>query len=107
LKKLILIILFLNLNFVFSQTKKDSILSELLNETENSAISFRKKSDSTKIIVYRLCEHWYEKVYYLKSNLTEDDISELKTEKNASLNIIGLIRELEKENTKKKCNKND
>ncbi|WP_445749951.1 hypothetical protein [Polaribacter sp.] len=79
-------------------------MTELRNETAtNSGITLRKKSDSTKINVYRLCERWAEKVAYLKSNLTNTEIAELKTDKNASLNIIGLVSELEKNNTKEKA----
>jgi hypothetical protein len=73
---------------------------ELRNKTVESGITFRKKSDSTKIVVYRLCEPWADKVSYLKSNLTDTEIKELKADKNASMNIIGLITELEKNNTK-------
>ena len=68
--------------------------------TAYSGHTMRKKSDSTKIIVYRLCERWAEKVNFLTNNLTEIEIIELETDKNASINIIGLVSRLEKNNTK-------
>ena len=84
--------------FLSSQTKKDSILNSLRNEI--SGISFRKKDDSTKILVYKLCESRYEEVAYLKHNLKESEINALLHEENAALNIIGYIILLEKNNTK-------
>ena len=86
----------------FSQSKTDSIISELTELTANSGHTIRKESDSIKneFIVYRLCERWAEKVEYLKSNLTEEEITELEKKKNASMHIIALIAKLEKENTK-------
>ena len=73
---------------------------ELRNKTVENGITIRKKSDSTQIIVYRLCERWADKVSYLKSNLTDTEIKELKTDKNTSMNIIGMITDLEKNNKK-------
>jgi hypothetical protein len=100
LRKLIFITIIFKSFFVLSQTEKDSILTELRNKTVESGITIRKKSDSTQFIVYRLCERWADKVSYLKSNLTDTEIKELKAEKNASMNVVGLITELEKNNTK-------
>ena len=99
MRKLIFITLIFNSIFVFSQTKKDSLLTELKTKTVESGISFRKKSDSKKIIVYRFCDHWTE-ITYLKSNLSDNELIELKSDENASLNMIGVIGELEKNNTK-------
>ena len=99
MKKLIFISVFLNSIFVFSQTEKDAILKELRNDTSFSGIIITRP-DATKIRVYQLCERWADKVSYLKLNLTESEIAELKSEENASMNIIGLITELEKNNTK-------
>lgn len=62
-------------------------------------MSFQKKSDSTKIIIYRFCEHWTE-VMNLKSNLSGEELLELTKNENATLNIIGLIYKLEKNNKK-------
>jgi len=86
----------------YSQSKTNSIISELTELTANSGQTIRKKSDSIKneFIVYRLCESWAEKVEYLKTNLTDEEISELEEYKNASMHVIAVIAKLEKENTK-------
>ena len=84
----------------FAQTKKDTIITELKLITADSGHSMRKKSDSTKIIIYQLCGRWSEKVNYLTNNLTQLEIAELENDKNASINIIGLISKLENNNTK-------
>jgi hypothetical protein len=99
LKTLIIIVTFIPL-FVFSQTKKDSILNNLKTKSIETKIVLRKSDDSTKTIVYKFCEDWSEQVSFLKSNLTGKEISELKLSKNSALKLIGIICDLENENTK-------
>lgn len=98
--KFVFLMLVFNSVFVFSQTKKDSILVELRNKTAKSGITFKRNTDSIEKVVYILCEKWADEVSFLKSTLTDSEIEELKAENNASMNMIGLITELEKNNTK-------
>jgi len=102
LRNLITYIIILFSLCVFSQSKKDSIISDLKILTADSGYTIRKKNDSTKnkFIVYRLCESWAEKVNYLKLNLTEKDIADFELKKNASMHVIAIISKLEKNNSK-------
>jgi len=69
-------------------------------KSANTGLKIIKKSNSNEVVVYRLCESWSDKIDYLKSELTDLEIKKLKTEQNGSMNIIGLITELEKNNNK-------
>ena len=75
-------------------------MEELKKETINPSIRLSKKSDSTKIIVYRLCERWSDQIEYLKNDSSESEIINLLIDENAALNIIGLIIRLDRKNKK-------
>lgn len=70
-------------------------------DSQEPRISIRKKNDTIRKPIYQFCESWSENISFLKSNLTSEEIIELKSDKNTSIKLIGLISNLEKENTKK------
>lgn len=96
--KIYLLLFFLLFNCFSSQSKKDSIINFIKNDSKNVGISLRK--DSTKIIVYKLCERWYKEIEFLKENLSSEEINHWKNDENATLNIIALISQIQKNGNK-------
>ncbi|GAA0736160.1 hypothetical protein [Gaetbulibacter jejuensis] len=72
-------------------------------KSQESRIVIRKENDTTRKLVYQFCESWSENISFLKSNLKSEEILKLKLDKNTTIKLIGLISELENDNTKKKA----
>jgi hypothetical protein len=98
LRFIILLLPFIGL----SQSNKDSVILELSRLSTETTITLTKTKDSLdkKFIAYRLCSTWIDKVNYLKSSLSIEELEMLKNDENATLNAISIITSLERNNTK-------
>lgn len=100
LKTFLLILAFIPL-LVFSQTKTNSIISELKLKIDEGQYVLTKSDDSSKTNAYRFCGNkWSHEIGYLKSHLNSSEINELKSSENTALKLIGIICYLEKNNSK-------
>lgn len=102
MKKLIFISIIFNSIFAFSQTEKDNVISKFKNQFKSA--SLRQKNSETnqtkKWKVYRFCSEWKNDIEYLSRNLLKEEIFDLKNDENATLNLVGIIIELKKNNSK-------
>jgi len=97
--KYLLIILILNSILTFSQTKVDSLIIDIYKKSIDNRIVVRP-SESKLLIVYKFCDDWNEEINYLKKELNESQILELENDKNGTFNLIGLLSNLERNNSK-------
>ena len=102
MRKLIFISLIFNSIFVFSQTKKDTIISKFKNQVKNTTLSQKnsKTGEVKKWKVYGFCSEWNTDIKYLQKNLTEKELTDLNNDENATLNLVAIIIKLNKNNQK-------
>jgi len=98
LRKLILIALIFNSIFVFSQTKKDTIIFNFKNQISSSSLSREnsKTGEIKKWKVFKFCSEWINEIEYLASIVTNEEVIDFKKDENATLNIIGIIIDLKR-----------
>ncbi|MHB1107666.1 MAG: hypothetical protein ACYCZ2_15020 [Lutibacter sp.] len=93
----------LNSIYALSQNKVDSLILDIYKKSIDDRIVVRS-SESKLFISYKFCEDWEEEIDYLINELTENQNSELINDENGTLNLIGLLSELSKNNTKEFAN---
>lgn len=97
--KICLVLFFLSFNCFYSQSKKDSLYSFF---EKNSDVRTKKlyKADSTKYRVYRFDFNWIKEFNEYKNLVSKSDIDNLKKSDNASLHLIGILLDLNHNNSK-------
>jgi hypothetical protein len=100
LTKYLFTILILNTILTFSQTKVDSLIIDIYKKSFDNRIVIRP-SESKLLITYKLCDDWRTEIDYLKKELTEKQIQELENDENGTFNLIGLLSNLERNNSKR------
>lgn len=99
--KIQLLLFILLINCFSGQNKKDSLYSFF---EKNSDITARKlyKADPSKYRSYRFDSSWIQAFNKYKELVSEDDIKNLKNSDNSSLHLIGILIDLNNNNSKEK-----
>ena len=100
MKTILTIILLIFTTVSFSQETQVEVLKELKKLTSDSGHYIKNKNDSTKIIVYQLCDNWSEKAKQLENLTSKSELKSLIKDENAAINILGYIFKLNVENKK-------
>ena len=97
--KIYLVLFFLTFNCFYSQSRKDSLYTFFKT---NSDVRTKKlyKADSTKYRVYRFDSNWVKEFNEYKNLVSKSDIDHLKKSDNASLHLIGILIDLNNNNSK-------
>ena len=99
LKNIFILQIFLVSAVTFSQNKADSLLIDIYKKSYDQRIVVRP-AESKLVVPYKFCEDWVKSVDYLKLHLTEQQNEELINHENGTFNLIGLISNLTKHNSK-------